>query len=71
MSGCQKGEEKHSKESPENNSPPNSLEDLQKLSEDVLTSVNKKEWNSSLSQIKSVHSKWNDFLQKQKKRGYL
>ncbi|WP_058485037.1 hypothetical protein [Defluviitalea phaphyphila] len=56
-------------DSTENNSPPSSLEDLQQLSEDMLTYINNKDWSMSAKQIKSIHSKWNDFFVEAQKKG--
>jgi|GEM_PF-701204 len=67
--GCQKKHENSSSDSSESNSPPSALEDLQKLSEELITTVSKKDWAGGAEQIKSIHSKWNTFFADAQKKG--
>ncbi|NLK98741.1 MAG: hypothetical protein GX272_11815 [Epulopiscium sp.] len=67
--GCQKKQEKSNTDSSESNSPPSALEDLQKLSEELIATVSKKDWAGGAEQIKSMHSKWNAFFADAQKKG--
>lgn len=67
--GCQKSKEKSSSDSSSDNSPPPALEDLQELSEEILSTLSKKDWSAGVDQIKSIHSKWNAFFADAQKKG--
>lgn len=67
--GCQKKQEKSNTDSSESNTPPSALEDLQKLSEELIATVSKKDWAGGAEQIKSMHSKWNAFFADAQKKG--
>jgi len=66
LTGCKSGkEEKKSKAE----KPPSSLEELQKLTDEVLVSTMKKDWSGSLSKTKEVQSKWNELYPDLQKKG--
>lgn len=69
MLGCQKSKEKSKNDSSKENSPPPALEEIQNISEGIITSISKKDWNGSVEQIKSLHSQWNNFFSDAHKKG--
>ncbi len=67
--GCQSKQPKPVPKEPGEDKPPQAVEELETLSEDLLKSVSKKEWSESTDQIKSIHSQWNKFFAAGQKAG--
>ena len=68
MVSCQRSQEKTNKDSDKEHNSSDAFEEIESISEELLLSISKKEWDTSAEQVKSLHSKWNSFLASLQKR---
>jgi len=69
MVSCKKSQEKNNKDSSKESNSYEAFEEIENLTEELLLSVSKKDWNSSAQQVKSLHSTWNSFFSEAHKKG--
>lgn len=66
LTGCKSNKEEKKSEGEK---PPSSLEELQKLTDEVLEAAMKKDWSGSLGKTKEVQTKWNELYPELQKKG--
>ncbi len=67
--GC-KGKEEEEKESgSESQKPPNALEQVQQLSDEIVTSTMGQDWPGSLDKVRELQTKWNELYPDLQKKG--
>ena len=69
MVSCQRSQEKTNKDSDKEHNSSDAFEEIESISEELLLSISKKEWDTSAEQVKSLHSKWNSFFSEAYKKG--
>lgn len=68
LCACQKEKEEEEMEK-ENSRLPQTLEQVEELSEEIVNSTMKKDWAKSTQKVKELHSKWNEFYPEAQKKG--